>query len=140
MMLAWYMPITHTYKKCCSTEDLTVLSAFFARSMTSQREVPELIIILHEGYTKLWQITIIHLLFWIICRVCEYARVNPTTDAITAFDDNSMPICLKELIIQNNQPLSMKHLSMTMSHKNTVRSLPTYMFHCESFKAVWKLM
>ena len=64
-----------------------------------------------------------HLLFWIICRICEYPRKKSAPDPITTLHNNTMFISFQEFIIKEDGPLGMCTLAMTMSHERLLQLL-----------------
>ena len=56
-----------------------------------------------------------YLLLRIVGRVGKNSRINPSSDSITAFDDNAVPVGVYELVVKEYVPLRMEHFSATMS-------------------------
>jgi hypothetical protein len=48
-------------------------------------------------------------LFGVVCRVCEYSRIESPFDTVVTFDNNAVLHGVSELIVQENIPLSMEH-------------------------------
>jgi hypothetical protein len=67
----------------------------------------------------------VHLLLWVICRVCENAGIDSTLDTILAFDDDAIFISVKKIIVQENTPNSMHKLSVTMSENSPLLCVPS---------------
>jgi hypothetical protein len=79
------------------------------------------------------------LLLWVVCRICEYARVEATFDAIKASNHDSMLVCFEEFIIKDDSPLSVIHFSVAMCHEYAVGSFPTNEFFREGFECIGEL-
>jgi hypothetical protein len=78
-----------------------------------------------------------NLLFWIVGRICEDARIKAMLNAITAHDNYAMFICLKEFIVQNDIDLFMKQFPSAICKECTSRALPTSVLGGEMFKLIW---
>jgi hypothetical protein len=79
------------------------------------------------------------LLLLVVCRICEYTRVETPPNVVTAFNSYSMLIRFQEFIVKNNRPLCMVDFSVAMRHECTVRPLAANVLCCKSFEGIWEL-
>ena len=59
---------------------------------------------------------------------------------IKAGDYDSVLVCLEEIIIEDNSPLSVIQFSVAMCHENAVWSFPTNKFLREGFECIGELL
>lgn len=78
-------------------------------------------------------------LLWVIRRVREDTRVEPTLTTIIAGHDDPMTVRLHELIIQYMTPLGMEELSLTMRQESLVNSRFACIRHEKVLEVIRKL-
>jgi len=79
------------------------------------------------------------LLLLVVCRICKYAGVKMTLNAITAPNHYSMLIYFQEFIIKDDFPLSVVDFSLTVGHEHAAWALSTKMLCHEGFKCIREL-
>jgi hypothetical protein len=58
-----------------------------------------------------------HVLFRVISRICKYSGIKSSIGPVAAADDYTVLPSLYKIVIQNNFPLLMEELSVTVSHE-----------------------
>ena len=61
------------------------------------------------SFVKCWCSQCVHLLLFVVCRMCEYTGVELTPDPITGLNCHSVLVCYHKFIIEDDCPLSMVH-------------------------------
>lgn len=79
------------------------------------------------------------ILFRVIGRISEDARIKASSYSVEAHDDDPMYVRLDKFVIQENTPLLMKELPPTMGEKGFVRTLAANVFSGEILEFVWQL-
>ena len=91
------------------------------------------------SFVKCWCSQFVHLLLFVVCRICEYMGVEPMPDPITGLNCHSVLVCCHKFIIEDDCPLSMIHFSVTMCHKGRIGALPTNVICSKGFESIRKL-
>ena len=91
------------------------------------------------SFVKCWCFQRVHLLLFVVCRICEYTGVEPMPDSITRLNCHSVLVCCHKFIIEDDCPLSMVYFSFTMCHKRGIGALPANVICSEGFESIQNL-
>jgi hypothetical protein len=81
-----------------------------------------------QPWIRTWQIGDQNdILFRIVSRVCEKLRVNLPFNPISTVDNNSICVCMEEIVIKEEPPDGMHELLATMSEDFTLLGTPLFM-------------
>ena len=65
-----------------------------------------------------------HLLLRVVSRVCENSRIDLLHNAIMAFNDNTIFVCMKEIVVKYNSPDTMHKFLMAVCKNFLLLSIP----------------
>ena len=76
------------------------------------------------SFKPLFQWIIGHLLLRVVSRVCENSRIDPSHNAIMAFNDNTIFVRMKEIVVKYNSPDAMYKFSTAVCKNLLLLSVP----------------
>jgi hypothetical protein len=81
-----------------------------------------------------------HLLLWTISGVYKDLKIQTTTNAVCAINNNFMLVCINKTVVKYKVPCAMEKLTMAMHKENLERSLAMVLFLDKIGNLVRKLL